>query len=103
MGIPRPTRSDLVRTSDWGIMNSPSTIEQISHANNDIKSHYINHLEASSAYYTAKKNAKKAWINGDNKGIENARIKFSNYLFQIDYQMHHFSQGQNLSMAGLHQ
>lgn len=69
----------------------------------DVNKYYLRLLESSSAYYVAKKNARKAWINGDEKGIENARIKFSHYLYQIDYQTHHFLDGQPMSMSGLHQ
>ena len=84
-------------------MNRHSIIDKEANADDDAKTHYIHHLERSSAYYTAKKSARKAWINGDKNEIENARSKFSHYLFQIDYQTNHYSQGENMSMTGLHQ
>ena len=84
------------------MIQSP-TAEKICDSDDDIKRHYTNLLESSSAYYLAKKNARKAWINGDKKGMEHARIKFSNYLFQIDYQMKHFQIGEHITMSGLHQ
>jgi hypothetical protein len=65
--------------------------------------YYISLLESSSAYYIAKRNARKEWINGNQKGLENARTKFSHFLFQIDYQMQHFLHGECMSMSGLHQ
>jgi hypothetical protein len=71
--------------------------------NQDIKKFYVNLLESSSAYYVAKRTARKDWINGDRKGMEDARTKFSHFLHQIDYQTQHFLNGQKMAMSGLHQ
>lgn len=85
-------------------MIQPLRIDSTCQDTEDMNKYYAQLLESSSAYYIAKKNARKAWINGDEKGMENARTKFSHYLFQIDYERHHFFlDGQKISMSGLHQ
>lgn len=80
------------------LLNAPT--DKICH---DMNKYYLGLLQSSSLYYLAKKSARNSWMKGDKTGMENAKIKFSYYLYQLDYELHHFLHGPLMSMSGLHQ